>query len=247
MGYAQRIFITKREQSSHTYRTQEVFTMVAIFVIATIVLFVLIDVLLQRRARATVPAAARIPVHDRFVIPRGYFLSPSHSWAELLFDGNARIGIDDFVQKLIGRVDAIEVAPIAASMKKGDTLFTIRQGGRTLAVPSPLSGKIVQVNPELKSSSAVIHEDPYVSGWVAIVEPNNLGSELKLMKIAEDAAQWLKKEIARFRNFIMESARQSELAPAGATLLDGGLPLTGVLQDADPHTWEKFQKEFLVV
>ncbi len=223
--------------------------MVAIFVIATIVLFVLIDVVLQRRAKAAqgvVPAAAKIPFHDRFVIPRGYFLSPSHSWAELLFDGNARIGIDDFVQKLIGRVDAIEVAPVAASVKKGDTLFTIRQGGRSLAVPSPLSGKVVQVNPELKSSSTTIHKDPYVSGWVAIVEPNNLGSELKLMKIAEDAAQWLRKEIGRFRNFIMDSARQSELAPAGATLLDGGLPLAGVLQNADPRTWEEFQKEFLV-
>lgn len=222
--------------------------MVAIFVIATIVLFVLVDVVLQRRARAArgfVPAASPVPVHDRFVIPRGYFLSPNHSWAELLFDGNARIGIDDFIQKLVGRVDGIEVTPVSSSVKKGETLFTIRQGERTLAVPSPLSGRIVQVNPTLKSSSTTIHEDPYVSGWVAVVEPNNLGSELKFMKIAEEAAQWLKKEIARFRNFIMESSRQSELAPAGATLLDGGLPLAGVLEKADPRTWQQFQKEFL--
>jgi len=222
--------------------------MVAIFVVATIALFVLIDIFLQRREKASqsaVPAAAKMSVHDRFVIPRGYFLSPSHSWAELLFDGNARIGIDDFVRKLLGRVDAVEVAPVNAAVKKGETLFTIRQGGRTLTIPSPLSGKIVGVNSELKTSSATLHADPYVSGWVAIIEPNSLASELKLMKIAEDAAQWLKKEISRFRNFIMDSSSRNELAPAGATLLDGGLPLSGVLEHTDPRTWEAFQKEFL--
>ncbi|MGB2870114.1 MAG: hypothetical protein WBD36_16825 [Bacteroidota bacterium] len=224
--------------------------MVAIFVIATILTCIGIEIALDRVARrkhATVPARA-VQAADRFLIPRGYFLSRGHSWVELLVNGNARIGLDDFVQKLVGTVDTIVTPTPNAQVKKGEKLFTIRQGERTLTFLSPLSGRIVEVNPTLPLEPGVLKQDPYVSGWVAVIEPTNLAQELKPLAVAEDALQWLREEIRRFRNFVKEQVSlpvPGALAPANVTLLDGGMPLAGVLQQTDGKTWQAFEREFL--
>ena len=224
--------------------------MVALFVLASIILFVLIDVAVQRvqrRGEAMAPAASKLPVADRFLVPRGYFLSRGHSWIELLFSGNARIGVDDFVQKLVGSVDSIRVVPANSVISKGDPLFTITRQGRTLTIPSPLSGKVLEVNSELMREPTAFNTDPYVSGWGVVLEPARLATELRLLTIAEGAASWLKGEVSRFRDFIKESASRMSATPlpAGVTLLDGGTPVSGVLQMTDEKTWKAFEHEFL--
>lgn len=222
--------------------------MVALFVLASILVFVLIDLFVQRaQRRREALAPVKLPVADRFLIPRGYFLSRGHSWIELMFSGNARVGIDDFVQKLVGPVDAVQAAPLHSEIAKGEPLLTITRDGRKLSVPSPLSGTIVEVNSELLKQPAVLNADPYVSGWGVVIEPSRLASELRLFTIAEGAATWLKGEVTRFRNFIKESAARmaGEPMPAGVTLLDGGTPVAGVLQMTDQKTWNSFQHEFL--
>ena len=224
--------------------------MVAIFVMFTILAFLAIDVLLQRSARkkeALAPRAVRLPLADRFLIPRGYFLSRGHSWIELLFTGNARVGVDDFVQKLVGTVDAITLPPLRTEIRKGEPLFILRSGQRELTVPSPLSGTVVEVNPEVAVNPGAVNHDPYISGWAAVIEPTNLSQELPLFNVAESAAKWLRGEISHFRNFIKEYAFRMEAQPlpAGVTLLDGGMPVAGVLQMTDDQTWKAFEREFL--
>jgi len=226
--------------------------MVAIFVLASILLFVLIDLLVQRaqrRKEALVPRPIKVAVADRFLVPRGYFLSRGHSWIELLFSGNARIGIDDFVQKLVGKIDGIRVAPIRSEIRKGEPLFTISREGRLLTIPSPLSGRIVEINSELLREPSAVNSDPYVSGWGVVIEPTALASELRLLSIADGAATWLRGEVTRFRNFIKESASRMSASPlpAGVTLLDGGTPVAGVLKMTDDKTWKEFQQEFLTL
>lgn len=224
--------------------------MVAIFVILTILAFVAIDLLVQRSARkkgALAPQAAGLPVADRFLIPRGYFLSRGHSWIELLFTGNARVGVDDFVQKLAGSVDAVTLPQTHAELRKGDPLLRLRIGQRELSVPSPLSGTVVEVNSEVALNPRVLNDDPYISGWGVVIEPSMLSTELPQASVAESAARWLKDEVTRFRNFIKEYALKAEARPlpAGVTLLDGGMPVTGVLQMTDDTTWKAFEREFL--
>jgi glycine cleavage system H protein len=226
--------------------------MVALFVVLTIVLVVGIEIVRERYARRREAVAAqpvRPALADRFVVPRGYFLSTAHAWTELLFNGTARVGIDDFLQKLVGRIDAVEAAAPGTLLRKGDPVARIVQGNRTLTIPAPLSGKVIETNAKLASDGSLIHEDPYSRGWLALIEPSNLSGELKRLSIAEEAALWLRKEVGRFRNFIQEQmalvASAGHPIPAGVTLLDGGLPTTGVLEKTDQPIWDAFQREFL--
>ena len=224
--------------------------MVALLVLTSILVFVIIDLLIRRarrRTEALVPKQVRLPVADSFRIPRGYFLSRGHSWVELLQNGTVRIGIDDFVQKLVGPIDAVSPAPLQSKIRKGETLVTIRQGGRSLALPSPITGTISSLNASLVGKPSLVNDDPYTSGWIATIEPSNLFSEIRMTTISDAAAQWLKNEVARFRNFLQDAISRPDpgFVLSGGTLLDGGAPVEGVMHMTDERTWNSFEREFL--
>lgn len=221
--------------------------MVALFVVATILLCVGIELLRDRaKKRSLVLASSQVPA-DRFLLPKGYFISKAHTWVELTFAGEARVGVDDFAQKVIGTIERIEVAQLGSEIKKGDTLMTVFHGNRMLSIPAPITGKVLTVNDSLLASPNRIHQDPYIAGWVAVVAPKNISAELRFLTIADEAAKWLRKEVSRFRDFIKAQSQIGVPIPAGVTMLDGGAPLNGVLEQFNENTWNAFQKEFLKV
>jgi glycine cleavage system H lipoate-binding protein len=219
--------------------------MVALFVVATILLCVGIELLRDRaKQRKAVPSPVSTPA-DRFLLPKGFFISKAHTWVELTFSGEARVGVDDFAQKVIGTIEQIEIAPLNTELKKGDPLLTVRHGNRELSIPAPISGTVLTVNESLLASPNMLRQDPYIAGWVAVLVPKNISTELRLLAIADDAAKWLRKEVGRFRDFIKEQSQIGVPVPVGVTMLDGGAPLTGVLEQFNEKTWCAFQKEFL--
>lgn len=226
--------------------------MVAILVITTILVFILIEIALQRKAKrkkAGVPMRPKAVADERFLVPKGYFFSPSHAWVELLFDGTVRIGIDDFLQKLVGRIDEVKIALANSSVRKGQLFFTIRRGDRILSVPSPLSGELIRTNDSLRKAVDQINNDPYEAGWIAEIEPTNLAREIKLLNVAEDATRWLKREVSRLRDFLRRNSVTElpgrPLISTGITQLDGGIPLSSALSSADQDVWDAFGREFL--
>jgi glycine cleavage system H protein len=223
--------------------------MVVLFVIGTIVVSILIEYFLQRSKQhrtSTATAASRAVSTDKFLLPRGYFFNHSHTWIEILFSGNARVGVDDFVQKIVGNINTINVLPTGSEVKKGGQLFTLHQENRTLSFTAPISGRIVELNTALLQSPSSLKDDPYFEGWVALIEPRNIASEIRLLTVADEAADWLRHELQRFRDFITSIPAADETPTlSGATLHDGGMPMRSVLEHADTQTWESFQQQFL--
>jgi len=222
--------------------------MVAIFVVATIIIFLVIDYFVQRAEKRKVAQAVPVSSKTQFVIPKGYFFGKGHTWIELLSGNLTRVGLDDFSQKVIGRIDDVAFATTGKEISKGDKLFTVRQGEKSLSFVAPISGKVVSFNDELTHSPDVLRKKPYSDGWVAIIESSNLEKETKLLSRGEEAAQWLKEEIKRFRNFITahENILSGSPALAGATLLDGGIPVEGAMEHSSKETWQKFENDFLM-
>ncbi|HUI29429.1 MAG TPA: hypothetical protein VLX91_04360 [Candidatus Acidoferrales bacterium] len=230
--------------------------MVAIFVVATIIVFLIIDYFVQRAEKHKVVQTSSATVKARFIIPKGYFFGRGHTWIEILSNSLARIGLDDFSQKIIGRIDEVAFIPTGKEVMKGDRLFAVQQGSNALWFRAPISGKVVSFNDELTHSPDVVRKKPYSDGWVAIIEPANLEKETKLLSMGEEAAQWLKEEIKRFRNFItaqgttnassgLPALAATAAARTGATLLDGGIPVEGVMEHSSKETWQKFENDFL--
>ncbi|HQT91050.1 MAG TPA: hypothetical protein PL001_03380, partial [Candidatus Kryptobacter bacterium] len=139
--------------------------------------------------------------------------------------------------------------PVNTIVRKGDKLFTVRQGGKEMSFRAPISGKVVAFNDDLSHSPGVVRKEPYKGGWVTLVEPTNLAGEIKQLSIGNEAALWLKDEIKRFRNFITAQSEALGAAGtpslAGVTLMDGGIPVNDVMEHSPQEIWQKFENDFL--
>jgi glycine cleavage system H lipoate-binding protein len=233
--------------------------MVAILVVATIVLFVAADLVVQwlrmRRARTasaaqpSAPSALDLLVPnlqpERFIMPGGFFFHRGHTWANLLFSGQVKVGVDDFLQRLVGRVDAVTLPPVGVEVKEGQPFVAIRQGARTAMLVSPVDGVVCAVNGEVTKVPGLLKRDPYTRGWLVALRPTNFGANVRQLAVGESALAWLKGELHRLQEFLHLALTQKQDALVGATAADGGVLVDGLLEHLDDDTWTKFQSSFL--
>jgi len=99
-----------------------------------------------------------------------------HVWLEKLDDGKIKVGFDDFGQKLAGKILFVRTVPPGKARKKGSSLGT----------------------QAVKDTPALINDDPYGNGWIAIIEPDNLEEDLKTDMIfgADALKEWIIAEVA---------------------------------------------------
>jgi CheY-like chemotaxis protein len=184
----------------------------------------------------------RPPAHE-FGLPGGVFISSGHVWANITVPGLVRLGLDDFARKMIGRIDGIELPVKGAAIKRGEQLFSIRQGERLAVFCAPVSGIVQELNAELPQHLDWLVNRPYEKGWVCSVKPSYLADELGQLKIGEIAAAWYQAEIARLRQ-VLETSPGGDRASAMSAIV--GLA-EGQLEGADDATWSRFTQAFLQV
>ena len=226
--------------------------MAALFMVFLLVAFLVTDIIYRRvvskRLTKTAPLTEKIPIPldlqlEKLALPGGLFFHQGHTWAKLETSGNIKIGLDDFIQKIIGRIDSIKPKKVGDSIFQGDKIFTIKQGKRKAEFNSPVDGVIDSINEEIINNPKGIKENPYDMSWIYSIKPTNLPSNIKSLSVAEDALAWLKKEVQKFREFIAEQFVEDKML--GKTLADGGVPVEGVMEHMDDFSWMKLQEEFL--
>ncbi len=104
-----------------------------------------------------------------FRIPRGLYYNDAGVWVRL--EGEvAYLGLSDFAQQRSGDMAFAEVKPVGTALKPGDEFAAIETIKVDIALPSPVSGAIVEVNPALEDAPEKINQDPYGEGWLARVK-----------------------------------------------------------------------------
>lgn len=150
-------------------------------------------------------------------VPAGLFIAPSHSWVCLCRDGYLLIGLDDFALKILGDVDDIRPPRIGQKVKKGEPLFEVVSGSHTVTFPSPVSGTVASLNDSLLDEPDMALREPYERGWFCGIEPADLASEIRSLRIGADALDWYQEEIDRYVG-LLEAHRgedgAEELSPA---------------------------------
>ena len=93
-------------------------------------------------------------------------------WA--LAEGNrVRIGLSDFLQQRSGDVAFAEVKPESTVLAFGDEVAVIETIKADISLPSPVAGKVVEVNPAMEITPEAINQDPYGEGWLAVIEADD--------------------------------------------------------------------------
>ncbi|WP_057938698.1 glycine cleavage system protein GcvH [Algoriphagus resistens] len=101
--------------------------------------------------------------------PQELKYTKDHEWVKI--DGDvATIGITEFAAGELGDIVYVEVETT------GDTLETNEVFGSVEAVKTvsdlfmPVSGEILEVNPDLEDSPELVNESPYGKGWMIKVK-----------------------------------------------------------------------------
>ena len=152
-------------------------------------------------------------------VPGGVYVSPEHAWVRIEMTGEGRVGLDDLVQKTVGRVSAITLPEPGRAVRRGDALFALKVDGEELAFSAPLSGKVVHVNHDLDYQLDLMRLRPYDQGWICTIDPEDLTADLGKLVIGADAVGRYQSDARRYTDRLA-----GELAAEPAVHAQGAHP-----------------------
>jgi glycine cleavage system H protein len=141
------------------------------------------------------------------------FHAPTHTWLAPQGDGLA-VGLDDFGQRLLPSVTAVELPRVGTHVRRGDPVAVLHSGRLSVRVPAPVDGTVQAINGAVRSDPGRVKSDP-TRAWLFQVSPGE-PSYLRFPRGAETAS-WLRAEQSRLARFV-----EGELGLAAA---DGGGPV----------------------
>jgi glycine cleavage system H protein len=123
---------------------------------------------------------------DKFIFrfPRKLLYSQDGLWI-MQEDGLLRIGMSDFIQQRNGDIAFATPAPTGTALNAGDEIASIETVKVNYSLPSPMKGKIVEVNESLRDAPEFINQEPYGRGWMVIMQPENLEQDRMVLMTAE--------------------------------------------------------------
>jgi len=178
-------------------------------------------------------------------IPQGLFYSKNHTWTHLEKSGAAKVGLDDLLLHITGEVTFKSLKSPGEFIYKGELLTQIDQNGKILNIFSPISGKVLNTNPELNDNPGMLIQDPYGIGWIYKIKPSDWVAETKSYYLAEDATKWSAMEIERFKDFLASSTSKYTTEQSMLVLQDGGELRNNILSEMPSEIWNDFQESFL--
>ncbi len=214
--------------------------MAALLVVLTIIVGLTLDFIVRqyelRKERELLsglkPGAGSLAL-EKLEHPLGVFLSPTHLRVALDPAGPVRIGLDGFLNKVFGHVDEIQLPEPGKMVSVGSPLIRLRQGSRTIEIPSPVEGMVIRRVSENPNT------DVMRQGWLLSLEPKDPARDLKGMKLGRQAREWLNSELERLADYLCS---QPMMAGAAA---DGGQIVGGVIGLVDDATFYKFAHLFV--
>jgi glycine cleavage system H protein len=112
--------------------------------------------------------------------PENVKYTADHEWIRV--EGQfGWIGITDYAQSELGDVVYIEIPAVGTKLEKGKSFGTIEAVKAVSDLFAPVTGELVEMNPEMKDHPEVVNKDPYGDGWmikIKIADPAQLDTLL---------------------------------------------------------------------
>lgn len=114
----------------------------------------------------------------------------------------ARMGLSDFLQQNSGDIAFVDVEPEETNLNIEDEFCSIETIKVDISLHSPVTGKIIKINPALEATPEVINQDPFGDGWICEValqdwekdQHHLLDANAYFVKMKHDAEEEIKKQ-----------------------------------------------------
>ncbi len=105
-------------------------------------------------------------------IPENLKYTKDHEW--VLVEGDkATVGITDFAQGELGDIVFVEIETEGENLEKEEVFGTIEAVKTVSDLYMPVSGKVLEVNPELEGNPEQVNKEPYKGGWMVKIQADN--------------------------------------------------------------------------
>ena len=181
-----------------------------------------------------VPAPAEASVRPRsfvdyFRVPDGYLFHQGHTWFRKEGREVVTVGLDDFAQKVLGRIDEVGLPHAGTRVSQGEKGWTLTVDSRIIPMISPVDGEVVAVNAAALRNPRVVNEDPYGSGWLLKVRATKLSANARNLLSGNVARRMVEESLNGIRLQSGESL--------GIVYQDGGVPVSGMAKALYGEEW----------
>ncbi len=104
----------------------------------------------------------------------------SHEWVRL--EGEiATVGISDHAQEELTDIVFVELPAMGRSVDAGDPTAVVESVKAASDIYAPISGEVIEVNPDVESDPSLVNTDPYGKGWIFKLRVKDADHVSKLM------------------------------------------------------------------
>lgn len=116
-------------------------------------------------------------------IPDNLKYSKDHEWLRL--EGEfAYIGITDFAQGELGDIVFVEIETQGEELNREDIFGSVEAVKTVSDLFMPVSGEVLEVNPNLANNPEAVNTDPYGEGWMVKIRLTNASEVSELLDAA---------------------------------------------------------------
>jgi glycine cleavage system H protein len=128
--------------------------------------------------------------------------TPGHTWLARRRGGSLAIGVDDLALRLLPAVTGVEAPMAGTRVERGQPLFTLHAGARSITIPAPVAGTVSAVNRAVLREPELVKREGYGRGWLVAVAPAD--ETFAGLPRGDEAERFMRTESARWSAFFEE-------------------------------------------
>jgi glycine cleavage system H protein len=121
-------------------------------------------------------------------VPADLRFKSSHEWVRLEGD-LAVVGISDHAQEELTDVVFVELPAVGRVVDADDPTAVVESVKAASDIYAPVSGEVVEVNPDVEADPSLVNSDPYGRGWIFKLRVKNTDDVAGLLSPEEYIAQ----------------------------------------------------------
>ena len=94
--------------------------------------------------------------------------SAAHIWVRVEGDV-AELGLSDYLQDQMGEITSLVLPDLGDVLQAGRRMGHVESDEASSPIEAPVSGEVVEVNPEVLENPDLVNSDPYGGGWLVRV------------------------------------------------------------------------------
>ena len=125
--------------------------------------------------------------------PKDVIFSGDHLWVRLEENNEVTIGVSDYQTGNWEEISKVTLPKKGQSLTQDAVMGEIEVDNTFISLTAPVSGKVIEVNPEAVKTPSLIIEDCYEDGWIVRLKLKD-ASELESLMDNKDYEAYVEEE-----------------------------------------------------